>query len=138
MKDMVDLNLKPGTVAFVNGAAVMLTPEGQLKVFAGAQVLTNADLLSSAAEADTPTKKIYFVLQSMLLDPEHDAAYRQELSDLLVDRSEATELAPVMRSLAVIQNLVEQGEVQSAMEVCRRLIDVDKTIVEAFPNGKPA
>lgn len=133
MKDMVDLNLKPGAVAFVNGAAIMLTPEGQLKVSAGAQVLTSADLLSSPAEADSPTKKIYFVLQSMLLDPEHDEIYRKELADLLCDRSEATELPPVLRSLAVMQNLVEQGEVQSAMEVCRRLIEVDKAIVDTYP-----
>jgi len=133
MKDMVDLNLKPGAVAFVNGAAVMLTPEGQLKVSAGAQVLTSADLLSSADEADSPTKKIYFVLQSMLLDPEHDDVYRRELADLLCDRSEATELPPVLRSLAVMQNLVEQGEIQSAMEICRRLIELDNAIVETYP-----
>jgi len=136
MKDMVDLNLKPGAVAFVNGAAVLLTPEGQLKVSAGAQVLTSEDLLSSAAEADSPTKKIYFVLQSMLLDPEHNDVYRKELADLLCDRSEATELPPVLRSLAVMQNLVEQGEIQSAMEVCRRLIEVDKAIVEAYPANR--
>ncbi len=133
MKDMVDLKLTPGTVAFVNGAAIMLTPEGQLRVSAGAQVLTSSDLLSSDAEADTPTKKIYFVLQSMLLDPEHNDVYRKELDDLLCDRSEASELPPVLRSLAVMQNLVEHGEIQAAMEVCRRLIDVDKAIVETFP-----
>lgn len=137
MKDMVDLKLKPGVVAFVNGAAVMLTPEGQLTVSAGAQVLTSSDLLSSAEEADTPTKKIYFVLQSMLLDPEHDAIYRKELADLLCDRSEATELPAVMRSLAVMQNLVEQGQIQGAMEVCRRLIEVDTAIIETFPLPQP-
>ncbi|WP_448191930.1 flagellar biosynthesis repressor FlbT [Azospirillum sp. sgz301742] len=129
----MDLELKPGVVAFVNGAAVMLTPEGQLKVSAGAQVLTSGDLLHSAADANTPTKKIYFVLQSMLLDPEHDAVYRQELADLLCDRSEASEMTAVQRSLAVMQNLVEQGQIQSAMEVCRRLSDLDVAIVETFP-----
>ncbi len=133
MKDMVDLKLTPGAVAFVNGAAIMLTPEGQLKVSAGAQVLTSGDLLSSDAEADTPTKKIYFVLQSMLLDPEHNDVYRKELESLLCDRSEASELPPVLRSLAVMQNLVEHDEIQAAMEICRRLIEVDKAIVETFP-----
>jgi flagellar protein FlbT len=133
MKDMVDLKLNPGVTVFVNGAAIALTPEGQLKVSAGAQVLTSSDLLSSAAEANTPTKKIYFVLQSMLLDPEHDAVYRKELADLLCDRSEASDLQAVQRSLAVIQNLVEQGNIQGAMEVCRRLSDLDAAIVEGFP-----
>lgn len=133
MKDMVELSLKPGSVAFVNGAAITLTPEGQLKVSANAQVLTSSDLLSSAAEADTPTRKIYFVLQSMLLDPEHDEIYRKELNDLMCDRSEATELPVILRSLAVMQNLVENGEIQSAMEVCRRLIEVDNAIVESYP-----
>lgn len=136
MKDMVDLKLKPGVAVFVNGAAIMLTPEGQFKVSAGAQVLTSSDLLSSAAEADTPAKKIYFVLQSMLLDPEHDAVYRKELADLLCDRSEASDLPAVLRSLAVIQNLVEQGKIQSAMEVCSRLSELDKAIIETFPGSK--
>lgn len=133
MKDMVDLKLKPGVTVFVNGAAIALTPEGQLKVSAGAQVLTSSDLLSSAAEANTPTKKIYFVLQSMLLDPEHDPVYRKELADLLCDRSEASDLQVVQRGLAVIQNLVEQGNIQGAMEVCRRLSDLDAAIVESYP-----
>ena len=133
MKDMVELKLKPGSVAFVNGAAIMLTPEGQLKVSAGAQVLTSADLLPSAEAADTPTKKIYFVLQSLLLDPEHEEVYRRELNELLCDRTEATELPPVLRSLGVMANLVENGEIQAAMEVCRRLIEVDDAIVGNYP-----
>lgn len=133
MRDMVDLKVKPGAVAFVNGAAIMLTPEGGIKVAADAQVLTSSDFLASAEEADTPTKKIYFILQSMLLDPEHDEIYRKELDALLCDRSEASGLTPVLNSLGVIQKMVKQGDVQSAMGVCRRLIDVDSTIVQSYP-----
>lgn len=136
MKDMVELKLKPGAVAFVNGAAIQLTPDGQITVAADAQVLTSSDLLSSPTEADSPTKRIYFVLQSMLLDPPHHDTYRKELADLLCDRSEATELPAVMRSLAVMQNLVDEGEVQSAMEICRRLIELDNAIVDAYPTAR--
>ncbi|HYG87171.1 MAG TPA: flagellar biosynthesis repressor FlbT [Azospirillum sp.] len=132
---MKDLDLKPGSVAYVNGMVIARTADGALKISANARVHTKEDLLPTLEAADTPAKKIYFVLQSMLLDPANIETYRQQLLDLLCDRSEASSLNAVLRSLATIQSLAESGEIQAAMDMCRRLSDFDQAVVEAYPTA---
>lgn len=135
MQEMKNLDLKPGGIAYVNGLAIAMAPDGTLRIPADARILTQNDLLESLDAADTPAKKIYFVLQSMLLDPANGETYRTQLLDLLCDRSEASELNAVTRSLATIKSFVERGDLPAAMEVCRRLNDFDQALVETYPSA---
>jgi flagellar protein FlbT len=133
MPEVKDLQIDPGSFVFVNGAVIARTPDGNLQVSASAQVLTKDDLITDLAAANSPTKRIYYVLQSILLDPDNASTYRQQLMDLLCDRTEVSLLQPVVRSLGLIRSLAEQGEIQSAMAVCRRLVEFDDSVLSEYP-----
>ena len=134
--ELVDLPLEPGSVAFINGAVLAMAPDGKLKVAAGARVLTKDKLVTDAAQADTPTKRIYFILQSMLIDSANAGRYRGALMDLVFDRSDVTTLPPVMLSLATLLRLADAGDYQGALEICERLIALDEALVSQYPAPK--
>lgn len=133
MIEMVDLPLAPGSAVFVNGAAIAMTPDGKLRVQASARVLTKDQLMIDASSDLTPTKRIYLVLQAMLLDPSGVDKYRRQLMDLVFDRSEATTLPPVMLSLANLLRLAEGGDYHAAMDICQKLIDLDDALIKQYP-----
>ena len=86
-------------------------------------------------DADTATKKIYYALQLLTLDPAGATAHHDALINLLDDRAEATELQPVLRSLAIISELARKGDYLGALELTRHLIQFDDALVREFPAG---
>lgn len=133
---MTDLPLEPDGIVFVNGTAIAMDGSGKLSVQEGAKVLTRDHLIRDPAAADTPTKRIYFVLQSMLLDPANRDTYRRELLDLLADRFEAASLQPVLHCIATLHRLAERGDYHDALILSQRLIEFDDMIMRDFPAAK--
>lgn len=131
---LADLPIGPDGLVFVNGVAIAMTADGKLKVQADANVLTREQFIKDPSAANTPTRRIYFVLQSMLLDPANKDTYRMELLDLLADRFEAASLRPVLHSIATLARLAERGDYHEALVLCQRLIDFDDAILKDFPN----
>jgi flagellar biosynthesis repressor protein FlbT len=132
--NLTDLPLEPNSIVFVNGVCIARAADGTLKVDVGARVLSKDDLMSDVGDANTPTRRIYFVLQSMLLDPANRDVYRNQLIDLLCDRSEVTTMPTVLQSLATLSRLASVGEVQDAMEICQKLIEFDDAISRDYPS----
>ncbi|WP_207476518.1 flagellar biosynthesis repressor FlbT [Arenibaculum pallidiluteum] len=130
--ELKKLPLKAGETVLVNGTPIRLEG-GELMVPASAKVVTRAQLLKDVAQANTATKRIYFILQAMSLDPTNGEAYRRDLMALIDDRAENSTLVPVLKSLALIAEFARLGDNASALEICRHLIDFDDAVVRDFP-----
>ena len=138
MTDTTDwklLPLTPGGTVIVKSIPIHQSADGQLMVPQDAPILTREQLMLDQKDADTATKKIYYALQLLTLDPAGAAKHHDALINLLDDRAEATELQPVLRSLAIISELSRKGEYLAALEVCRHLIQFDDALVREFPAG---
>jgi len=135
---MKTLPLRAGETVLVNGTPIRMTEDGKLLVASSAKVLTRTQLLVDVAQANTATKRIYFILQAMSLDPENVAAYRKDLMLLIDDRAENSTLVPVLRSLALIAEFARIGDYASAMEISRHLIEFDEAVVRDFPTTAEA
>jgi flagellar biosynthesis regulator FlbT len=131
--EMTLLPLEPGDTVIVKGVPIHMNAEGKILVPAETPTLTRDQLILDEKDADTATKRIYYMLQLMTLDSGSAAKYHSTLIDLLDDRAEATELQPVLRSLAIINELTRKGNYLAAMEVCRHLIQFDDALVREFP-----
>ncbi|HEV7367943.1 flagellar biosynthesis repressor FlbT [Arenibaculum sp.] len=136
--EMKTLALKPGETVLLNSVPLRLTEAGQLEVPADVRVLTREQLIVDAGKADTVAKRIYFVLQAMNLDPQNYAAYRDELLELLSQRAERSELQPILRSLATIEQLSHAQDFTAAMDLCRHLIEFDDAVMRDFPQATEA
>jgi flagellar biosynthesis regulator FlbT len=138
MTDTTDwtlLPLEPGATVIVKGVPIHQRADGKILVPRETPVLSREQLILDEKDADTATKKIYYALQLLTLDPVGAPAHHDALINLLDDRAEATELQPVLRSLAIISELARKGDYTSALELTRHLIQFDDALVREFPAG---
>jgi flagellar protein FlbT len=136
--ELIELPLEPGGLAFVNGTPIRLSAEGKILIPKDAETLTRDQLIPDVAEADTASKKIYFALQLLLLDPANAATYERDLTTLIDDRAEATTAQTVIYSLAIISELVRAGDYIRALKICRHLIEFDAAVLAEFPQKEKA
>lgn len=136
--EMKALALKPGETVLLNTVPLRMTAGGQLEVPVDVRVLTREQLILDAGKADTVAKRIYFVLQAMNLDPQNYGTYRDELVELLSQRAERSELQPILRSLATIEQLAQAQDFTAAMDLCRHLIEFDDAVMRDFPPSTEA
>ncbi len=138
MTDTTDwtlLPLEPGGTVIVKGVPIHQRADGKILVPRDTPVLSREQLILDEKDADTATKKIYYALQLLTLDPAGAPAHHDGLINLLDDRAEATELQPVLRSLAIISELARKGDYIGALELARHLIQFDDALVREFPAG---
>lgn len=133
--ELIALPLQPGGTVIVKGVPIHMQDDGTVMVPKDTPTLTREQLILDEKDADTATKRIYYALQLMTLDGASAGIYHEKLISLLDDRAEATELQPVLRSLAIISELSRKGEYLAALEVCRHLIQFDDALVREFPAG---
>jgi flagellar biosynthesis regulator FlbT len=137
--ELTTLPLQPGDTVIVNGMPVRMTADGQVMVPKEARILTRNQLIVDEKDADTSTKRIYFIIQTLLLDRSvNTAASRDELIRLIDDRAEATELKPVLLCLAVMTELVRNRDYHNALELCRHLVQFDEALVREYPSTATA
>ena len=138
MTDTTDwtlLPLEPGGTVIVKGIPIHQRADGKILVPKDTPTLSREQLILDEKDADTATKKIYYALQLLTLDPAGTATHHDALINLLDDRAEATELQPVLRSLAIISELARGGDYLNALELTRHLIQFDDALVREFPAG---
>ncbi|EWY35891.1 hypothetical protein N825_32495 [Skermanella stibiiresistens SB22] len=131
--ELIALPLEPGGTVIMKGVPIHMREDGKIMVPRDTPTLTREQLILDENEADTATKRIYYTLQLMTLNEASASAYHAKLISLLDDRAEATELQPVLRSLAIISELSRKGDYMMALDVCRHLIQFDDALVREFP-----
>jgi len=122
------LTLRPGEKLFLNGAVVVNgESRADLTLLNGVSILREKDILAEEA-ADTPCKRIYFLLQLMYIDPASRADYLETL------RKSISEVARAARStLPLLDPIGEQvalGDYYQAMKHAKKLIAYEKELLE--------
>jgi flagellar protein FlbT len=96
-------------------------------------ILREKDILSFK-DADSPCKRIYFVIQLMYVDNKNMAAHHQSFWELVKDVLEA---APSTRPLLqAISDSILAGEYYQALKTARKLVAYEKEVMDRV--RKPA
>lgn len=121
------VELKPGE-RFILGDSVITNDDQRTRLFieGDTPILREKDILR-AADADTPCKRVYLVVQMMYLssDPRpHHEMYFQIVKDV---RDAAPSTSPYIDA---INNKILTGEMYKALKETRKLIEYERGLLE--------
>ena len=129
MKNPLRLSLKPNEKIWLNGAVIKVDRKVSIELLNDVQFLLESHVLQPA-QANTPLRQLYFILQVMLMNPagaeDARAMFRRSLPLLLASFTNQEILA----SLKDVDALVSQGQVYDALKRIRGLYAIEAAILD--------
>jgi flagellar protein FlbT len=120
--------LKPGEKIVINQAVVENGGEkAQLVLQNKATLLRERDIMTEA-KANTPARRIYFMVQMLYLFPEKAPLYQEKFNVLLRDFVNAVPSATPIG--ADIGDCLLQGNPYAALKKCRELIEYEEEVLD--------
>ena len=123
------LTLKPHEKLIIGGAVIINgSARSDLIVENNVPILRGKDIMSLNG-ADSPCKKIYFVIQMMYVDEKNITDHHRTYWELVKDIVEA---APSTKPMfQVISNDMMQGKFYQALKAARKLIDYEQEVIKS-------
>lgn len=122
MKAKMRFSLKAGERIFINGAVLTVSQKVTLSLLNEARFLLESHVLQ-VNEATTPMRQLYFVVQSLLINPQEAGkvigAFRK-LHDALVQGAADDEAKDTLRKVG---DLVEADRTFDALKLIRTLFE---------------
>lgn len=128
MKKPMCISLRGGERIYVNGAVLRVDRKVTLELINDVAFLLEGQVMQ-VADATTPLRQLYFVVQLMLMSP-HDideakAVYREQRCALLT----VAENTEILLGLEVVEELVEAKRYYDALRKLRTLFDIEQSIL---------
>ncbi|MBL8790403.1 MAG: flagellar biosynthesis repressor FlbT [Rhizobiales bacterium] len=122
------IHLKKNEKLFINGAVIMLDRRGSIELLNDAQFLLASHVMQ-VEEATTPLRRLYFVVQTMIIDP-GSANLTETLFDThLAQLSNAVSSHRYQELLASVKALVKESEYFEALKMLRKNFDKDEELM---------
>jgi flagellar protein FlbT len=132
------IDLKAGEKFIVNGAVMVAGKSGASLILQNQATFMRAKDIMQEHEANTPAKRIYFVIMLMYIDPEGHDDYYARFAGLIDDYLANTSLAEVRRALMGILQQVNMKRFYQALKLCKSLIQFESKLLEVAPGGSKA
>ena len=129
------IDLKAGEKFIVNGAVMVAGKSGASLILQNQATFMRAKDIMQEHEANTPAKRIYFVIMLMYIDPEGHDGYYSRFAGLIDDYLANTSLAEVRRALMGILQQVNMKRFYQALKLCKSLIQFESKLLEVAPGG---
>lgn len=129
MTKTIQISLKAGEKIFVNGAVMRTDRKVKLEFLNDVTFLLENHVMLSE-HATTPLKQLYFIVQTMLIDPPAAPALKdmfQQSSDAMKDTLDNETL---INGLINIDDLIEGGRTFAALKEIRALFHVEDAILK--------
>ncbi|MBM1169517.1 flagellar biosynthesis repressor FlbT [Microvirga arabica] len=122
MKAKMRFSLKAGERIFINGAVLTVSQKVTLSLLNEARFLLESHVLQ-VSEATTPMRQLYFVAQSILINPQEAdkvmGAFRKLYDSVLQTAADE----PTKEALRRVGDLVESNRIFEALKVIRTLFE---------------
>src|SRR5262245_24631220 len=129
------IDLKAGEKFIVNGAVMVAGKSGASLILQNQATFLRAKDIMQEHEANTPGKRIYFVIMLMYIDPEAHDDYYSKFAGLIDDHLANTSLAEVRRALMGILQQVNMKRFYQALKLCKSLIQFESKLLEVAEPG---
>ncbi len=130
------IHLKRNEKLFINGAVIRLDRRGSIELMNDAQFLMENHILQQE-DAKTPLQQVYFIVQTMLMDPTNSHLTKYLLdsySEMLLRMNFSNEYRELIGS---IRKMVDAANYYGALKVLRQSFHLDQSATEA-PQELPA
>jgi len=119
------IHLKRNEKLFLNGAVIRLDRRGSIELLNDAQFLMENHILQQE-EAKTPLQQVYFIVQTMLMDPTN-AHLTMYLFDAYAEKLLSLNFQPTYRELIIaIKKMVETSNYYGALKILRQSFQLDR------------
>jgi len=129
----MNITLRAGERLYLNGAVIRTDRKTTIELLNDATFLLETHVMQ-AADATTPLRQIYFVIQVMLMDP-GSAKTTSQLARSLIDKSlGAFESEDIKARLHAVIELINRGRYFEAMKTLRGMYALEEA--EMYPEGR--
>jgi len=132
----MQISLKPGERIFINGAVLRVDRKVTIELMNDVTFLLESHVLQ-ADEATTPLRQLYFIVQTILMEPA-----QAETSRMVFERTHSLLMAAfenedILDGLKAIEELVSAGKAFEALKTIRGLYRVEETILAGEEGATP-
>jgi flagellar biosynthesis repressor protein FlbT len=128
----MQIHLKKGEKIYINGAVIRADHRCSLELLNNVTFLLENHVMQ-AEKAETPFKQIYFVVQTMLIDPENAHITRElywQLSGCLHTSNDDPQL---IKGLVESDSCVKSQRYFDALKILRGLFDIEEKLIKGAP-----
>ncbi len=116
------IELKPGEKFIVNGAVIVAGRTGASLALKNRAVLLRGRDVMQEEEATTPSRRVYFSLMLMYIDPDNRAEHAARFEALRGEYAAMTTLEHTRTKLDRIRDLAASDAFYPALKLCKDLI----------------
>jgi flagellar protein FlbT len=128
MKKAFHISLRPGERIYINGAVLKVDRKVSIEFLNDVTFLLEHHVLMPE-DTRTPLRQLYFVIQTVLIDPANSAEARAMFDKSIASLLEAFENERIRQGLAEVRELFEHGRSYEALKVLRSLFAVEDSIL---------
>jgi flagellar protein FlbT len=128
MKKGIQISLRAGERIYVNGAVLRVDRKVSLEFLNEVTFLLESHVLK-AEEATTPLRQLYFVLQTLLIDPTSSVRTRKMFDTSHARLLEAVSNPQLLEGLHAVRTLVDGARVFDALKTLRALFPIESAIL---------
>jgi flagellar protein FlbT len=129
MKGGMHICLKPGEKIYVNGAVLRVDRKVSIEFLNDVTFLLQNHVIL-AEEAVTPLRQLYFIVQTMLIDPANAGTAREMFGSSMSLLCASFENKEVLKGLSNVADLVEKNRVFDALKTIRALFPIEERILQ--------
>lgn len=128
MSTALKVSLKAGERIYLNGAVLKTDRKVTLEFLNKVTFLLEQHVLQPEA-TDTPLKQLYFLVQTMLIDPTASNVVLPVIQDMFRQLAVTFENRDVLSGLAETSLQIENGRAFDALRTIRRLLSIEAEIL---------
>lgn len=128
MKKAMNLSLRANEKIYINGAILKFDRKVTFEILNDATFLLETHVIQPE-QTTTPLRQLYFVVQTMLVDPRNAEAARLLFEPMLMSTAGSFEDATVLRGLQQVDILVADDRFFEALKQLRGLFAVEAAIL---------
>jgi flagellar protein FlbT len=128
MSKTMQISLRAGERVYINGAVVKVDRKVTLELLNNVVFLLESHVLQ-ADQTTTPLRQLYFVLQTILMDPKNAKATLALFRHVLEATQAAFTSEIVVSELRTVATLVEENRAFDALRLIRALFDTEAEIL---------
>lgn len=122
------VTLRPGERIFVNGAVLAWDGRGSFEILNDVPYLLEHEIIH-AQQTVTPLRQLYYILQTMVLEPDGVAGAQEIYNQTMDALKETFSNQEVLVGLAIVRRLVAEGAPFVALKTLRTLVPIEDQIL---------
>ena len=126
----IQISLRPGQRIYLNGAVIRTDRKVTLELLNDATFLLESHVLQ-AHETNTPLRQLYFVVQTILIEPNGAERARKLFRQMHADVQASFNNPSINAGLAMVAIMVEGGRAFDALRLLRNLFPVEAAVLLA-------